>query len=42
VICGLIGFFTGLIACVIDIAVETLAGYKYYVVKQSILFLSVT
>ncbi|KAK7167603.1 hypothetical protein R3I94_001864 [Phoxinus phoxinus] len=36
VICGLIGFFTGLIACVIDIAVEVLAGYKYFLVKQNI------
>ncbi|KTF86100.1 hypothetical protein cypCar_00015400 [Cyprinus carpio] len=37
VICGLIGFLTGLIACLIDIAVEELAGYKYSAVKQSIL-----
>uniref|UniRef100_A0A8C7MYC6 Chloride channel protein n=1 Tax=Oncorhynchus kisutch TaxID=8019 RepID=A0A8C7MYC6_ONCKI len=36
VICGLIGFLTGLIACCIDIAVENLAGVKYYVVKQNI------
>uniref|UniRef100_A0AAZ3RV73 Chloride channel protein n=1 Tax=Oncorhynchus tshawytscha TaxID=74940 RepID=A0AAZ3RV73_ONCTS len=36
VICGLIGFLTGLIACCIDIAVENLAGLKYYVVKQNI------
>uniref|UniRef100_A0A8C1RF06 Chloride channel protein n=1 Tax=Cyprinus carpio TaxID=7962 RepID=A0A8C1RF06_CYPCA len=36
VICGLIGFLTGLIACLIDIAVEELAGYKYSAVKQNI------
>ncbi|XP_076839677.1 H(+)/Cl(-) exchange transporter 7 isoform X2 [Brachyhypopomus gauderio] len=36
VICGLIGVFTGLIACFIDIMVETLAGIKYYVVKENI------
>uniref|UniRef100_A0A6Q2XGZ1 Chloride channel protein n=1 Tax=Esox lucius TaxID=8010 RepID=A0A6Q2XGZ1_ESOLU len=36
VICGLIGFLTGLIACCIDIAVEKLAGVKYFVVKQNI------
>uniref|UniRef100_A0A672L6S5 Chloride channel protein n=1 Tax=Sinocyclocheilus grahami TaxID=75366 RepID=A0A672L6S5_SINGR len=36
VICGLIGFLTGLIACMIDIAVEKLAGYKYFAVKQNI------
>uniref|UniRef100_A0A8C1W0Z5 Chloride channel protein n=1 Tax=Cyprinus carpio TaxID=7962 RepID=A0A8C1W0Z5_CYPCA len=36
VICGLIGFLTGLIACMIDIAVEKLAGYKYLAVKQNI------
>uniref|UniRef100_A0A672S631 H(+)/Cl(-) exchange transporter 7-like n=1 Tax=Sinocyclocheilus grahami TaxID=75366 RepID=A0A672S631_SINGR len=36
VICGLIGFLTGLIACLIDIAVEKLAGYKYSAVKQNI------
>uniref|UniRef100_A0A673Z2W7 Chloride channel protein n=1 Tax=Salmo trutta TaxID=8032 RepID=A0A673Z2W7_SALTR len=36
VICGLIGFLTGLIACCIDIAVENLAGVKYFVVKQNI------
>ncbi|XP_051569810.1 H(+)/Cl(-) exchange transporter 7-like [Myxocyprinus asiaticus] len=35
-ICGLIGFLTGLIACFIDIAVENLAGVKYFVVKQNI------
>lgn len=35
--CGLIGFFTGLIACFIDIVVEELAGIKYQVVKESIL-----
>uniref|UniRef100_H3D233 Chloride channel protein n=1 Tax=Tetraodon nigroviridis TaxID=99883 RepID=H3D233_TETNG len=33
VVCGLIGFLTGLIACVIDIVVEQLAGIKYQVVK---------
>lgn len=37
VVCGLIGFLTGLIACFIDIAVEYLAGVKYQVVKKSIL-----
>ncbi|KAF3846678.1 hypothetical protein F7725_003756 [Dissostichus mawsoni] len=31
VVCGLIGFLTGLIACFIDIAVEELAGIKYRV-----------
>ncbi|XP_034567114.1 H(+)/Cl(-) exchange transporter 7 isoform X2 [Notolabrus celidotus] len=36
VVCGLIGFLTGLIACFIDIAVEQLAGIKYQVVKQNI------
>ncbi|XP_026058023.1 H(+)/Cl(-) exchange transporter 7-like [Carassius auratus] len=36
VICGLIGFLTGLIACMIDIAVEKLAGYKYLAVKENI------
>ncbi|XP_031421773.1 H(+)/Cl(-) exchange transporter 7 isoform X2 [Clupea harengus] len=36
VICGLIGFLTGLIACFIDIVVEKLAGIKYIVVKQNI------
>ncbi|KAL0992551.1 hypothetical protein UPYG_G00094850 [Umbra pygmaea] len=36
VICGLIGFLTGLIACCIDIAVENLAGVKYFVVKENI------
>ncbi|KAK5856561.1 hypothetical protein PBY51_008147 [Eleginops maclovinus] len=36
VVCGLIGFLTGLIACFIDIAVEQLAGYKYQVVKTNI------
>lgn len=36
VICGLIGFLTGLIACFIDIVVEKLAGVKYFAVKQSI------
>ncbi|XP_033998766.1 LOW QUALITY PROTEIN: H(+)/Cl(-) exchange transporter 7 [Trematomus bernacchii] len=36
VVCGLIGFLTGLIACFIDIAVEELAGIKYRVVKQNI------
>ncbi|KAI2666349.1 H(+)/Cl(-) exchange transporter 7 [Labeo rohita] len=35
VICGLIGIFTGLIACMIDIAVENLAGVKYFAVKES-------
>uniref|UniRef100_A0A672GZN9 Chloride channel protein n=1 Tax=Salarias fasciatus TaxID=181472 RepID=A0A672GZN9_SALFA len=36
VVCGLIGFLTGLIACFIDIAVEQLAGIKYQVVKENI------
>ncbi|XP_050958584.1 H(+)/Cl(-) exchange transporter 7 isoform X2 [Labeo rohita] len=36
VICGLIGIFTGLIACMIDIAVENLAGVKYFAVKENI------
>ncbi|XP_064170806.1 H(+)/Cl(-) exchange transporter 7 isoform X2 [Anguilla rostrata] len=36
VVCGLIGLLTGLIACVIDIVVENLAGFKYHVVKQNI------
>ncbi|KAJ8366847.1 hypothetical protein AAFF_G00338820 [Aldrovandia affinis] len=36
VVCGLIGFLTGLIACFIDIVVENLAGVKYQVVKQNI------
>ncbi|KAA8584881.1 hypothetical protein FQN60_003575 [Etheostoma spectabile] len=36
VVCGLIGFLTGLIACFIDIAVEELAGIKYQVVKHNI------
>ncbi|TRY97091.1 hypothetical protein DNTS_027281, partial [Danionella cerebrum] len=36
VICGLIGLLTGLIACLIDIAVENLAGFKYSAVKQNI------
>ncbi|XP_029015556.1 H(+)/Cl(-) exchange transporter 7 isoform X2 [Betta splendens] len=36
VICGLIGFFTGLVACCIDIVVEILAGYKYKEVKENI------
>ncbi|XP_034056519.1 H(+)/Cl(-) exchange transporter 7 isoform X2 [Gymnodraco acuticeps] len=36
VVCGLIGFLTGLIACFIDIAVEELAGMKYRVVKENI------
>uniref|UniRef100_A0A3B3CQJ2 Chloride channel protein n=1 Tax=Oryzias melastigma TaxID=30732 RepID=A0A3B3CQJ2_ORYME len=35
-ICGLIGLLTGLIACVIDIVVEKLAGYKYEAIKQNI------
>lgn len=37
VICALIGIFTGLVACFIDILVERLAGLKYKVVKGSIL-----
>ncbi|XP_029365139.1 H(+)/Cl(-) exchange transporter 7 isoform X3 [Echeneis naucrates] len=36
VVCGWIGFLTGLIACFIDIAVEELAGFKYQVVKENI------
>ena len=39
-VCGLIGFLTGLIACFIDIAVEYMAGLKYLVVKDSILLLT--
>lgn len=37
VVCGLIGFLTGLIACFIDIVVEEVARIKYQVVKESIL-----
>lgn len=37
VICAMIGIFTGLVACFIDIVVENLAGLKYRVVKGSIL-----
>lgn len=37
VVCGLIGFLTGLIACFIDIVVEQLAGVKYQIIKESIL-----
>ncbi|XP_068193122.1 H(+)/Cl(-) exchange transporter 7-like isoform X1 [Antennarius striatus] len=36
VVCGLIGFLTGLIACFIDIVVEEMAGIKYQVVKENI------
>ncbi|XP_027897993.1 H(+)/Cl(-) exchange transporter 7 isoform X2 [Xiphophorus couchianus] len=36
VICGLIGFLTGLIACFIDIMVEQLAGLKYRLIKENI------
>nr|XP_046271424.1 H(+)/Cl(-) exchange transporter 7 isoform X3 [Scatophagus argus] len=36
VVCGLIGFLTGLIACFIDIVVEEMAGMKYKVVKENI------
>lgn len=36
VVCGLIGFLTGLIACFIDIVVEKLAGLKYEVIKKNI------
>ncbi|KAE8578748.1 hypothetical protein XENTR_v10023756 [Xenopus tropicalis] len=36
VICGMIGIFTGLIACFIDIMVEKLAGVKYQVIKDNI------
>ncbi|XP_047213764.1 H(+)/Cl(-) exchange transporter 7-like [Girardinichthys multiradiatus] len=36
VICGLIGFLTGLIACFIDIVVEQLAGIKYKVIKENV------
>ncbi|XP_072224245.1 H(+)/Cl(-) exchange transporter 7 isoform X2 [Leuresthes tenuis] len=36
VVCGLIGFLTGLIACFIDIVVEQLAGIKYRVIKENI------
>ncbi|XP_029432582.1 H(+)/Cl(-) exchange transporter 7-like [Rhinatrema bivittatum] len=36
IICGLIGIFTGLVACFIDIVVEKLAGLKYHVVKENI------
>lgn len=38
VICAMIGILTGLVACFIDIMVENLAGLKYKVVKDSILF----
>lgn len=34
----MIGILTGLVACFIDIMVENLAGLKYKVVKDSILF----
>lgn len=40
VVCGLIGFLTGLIACFIDIVVEQLAGVKYQIIKESILDLT--
>lgn len=33
----MIGILTGLVACFIDIMVETLAGLKYKLVKGSIL-----
>ncbi|XP_068606085.1 H(+)/Cl(-) exchange transporter 7 [Brachionichthys hirsutus] len=36
VVCGLIGFLTGLIACFIDIVVEEMAGIKYQVIKENI------
>lgn len=36
-ICAMIGILTGLVACFIDIMVETLAGLKYKLVKGSIL-----
>ncbi|KAM9843006.1 H(+)/Cl(-) exchange transporter 7 [Aulostomus maculatus] len=36
VVCGLIGFLTGLIACFIDIVVEQVAGIKYQAIKQNI------
>ncbi|XP_009987594.1 PREDICTED: H(+)/Cl(-) exchange transporter 7, partial [Tauraco erythrolophus] len=36
VICAMIGIFTGLVACFIDIVVENLAGLKYRVVKGNI------
>lgn len=36
VVCGLIGFLTGLIACFIDVVVENLAGLKYEVIKRNI------
>lgn len=36
-ICAVIGILTGLVACFIDITVETLAGLKYKLVKGSIL-----
>lgn len=41
VVCGLIGFLTGLIACFIDIVVEQLAGVKYQIIKDSILGFSI-
>uniref|UniRef100_A0A8C5H7Y3 Chloride channel protein n=1 Tax=Gouania willdenowi TaxID=441366 RepID=A0A8C5H7Y3_GOUWI len=36
VICALIGFLTGLIACFIDIVVEQVAKVKYNVIKENI------
>uniref|UniRef100_A0A8C6KHU1 Chloride channel protein n=1 Tax=Nothobranchius furzeri TaxID=105023 RepID=A0A8C6KHU1_NOTFU len=36
VVCGLIGFLTGLVACCIDIVVEEMAGLKYKVIKENI------
>lgn len=38
VICALIGILTGLVACFIDIVVENLAGLKYRLIKDSILY----
>ncbi|XP_013862373.1 H(+)/Cl(-) exchange transporter 7 [Austrofundulus limnaeus] len=37
VVCGIIGIVTGLIACLIDIAVEELAGLKYKVIRDNII-----
>ncbi|XP_069343223.1 H(+)/Cl(-) exchange transporter 7 isoform X2 [Eulemur rufifrons] len=39
VICALIGILTGLVACFIDIVVENLAGLKYKVIKNRILYI---
>lgn len=36
IVCCLIGIFTGLIACIIDIVVELLADKKYQIIKENI------